>query len=108
MKAMYYHRDGTPYEGTPDDPQGTLAWAKDFENRKDRRIGLDKVNGYRISTVWLGLDHSFMNGKPLIFETMVFKGDSYAELDMERYSTEQEAKEGHLRMVEKYKDIKGE
>jgi hypothetical protein len=30
------------------------------------------VEGVRVSTAWLGLDHSFLVGPPVIFETMVF------------------------------------
>lgn len=56
--------------------------------------------GGRLSTVWLGLDHRMdLTGKsnlaPLIFETMLFKPRSVNEMDMMRYSTEQEAQEGH-------------
>lgn len=53
-------------------------------------------NGKWISTVWLGLNHRFGAGTPLIFETMVFpsKGE-FSELDAERYSTEAEAIAGH-------------
>ena len=53
-------------------------------------------NGRHVSTVWLGLDHGFGNGPPLIFETMVFPE---AEI-CERYSTEVEAREGHARLVQ--------
>lgn len=47
----------------------------------------------KVSTVWLGLNHAFDSGPPLIFETMIFGGpmDEY----MDRYSTEEEAKAGH-------------
>jgi len=60
-----------------------------------------KVKKNEISTVWLGLDHSFNNndGLPLIFETIVFPDCE----DMDRYHTLEEAKEGHERMVKKYK-----
>lgn len=60
-------------------------------------------DGKLISTVWLGLDHSFGRGKPLIFETMVFSSHKgKGKLDEERYSTEKEAKIGHKRMVERW------
>ena len=49
-----------------------------------------------VSTVWLGLDHSYDGGPPLIFETMVFGGG--LDLEMERYSTEAEALAGHAAM----------
>ena len=66
------------------------------------------VNGqwFHVSTVWLGLDHSFSLDRdrpPVIFETMVFTefgggGDVYCQ----RYSTEKQALRGHkeaLRMT---------
>lgn len=93
------------------------------------------VDDYWISTVWLGLDHSFASGPPLIFETMVFNHampepprlpeidpgfdlvspppelqewlDEYpdqtsaSDIECERYSTEEQAIEGHEKMVEK-------
>ena len=91
----YYDKDGKPLE--------LMEWAKLFENFSYKRIGLDELsNGYRVSTVWLGLDHSFGGGKPLIFETMVFKGKGNSDLDMERYSTLEEAVKGHKRIVKKW------
>lgn len=59
-----------------------------------------------ISTVWLGLDHSYIinnsNKKidPVIFETMVFMDshNSYIDSYMDRYSTEEEALAGHERI----------
>lgn len=64
------------------------------------------VGVYFVSTVWLGLDHG-MYGVMSIFETMVFdhssddEGKHFDDLDCERYATEDEALEGHARMVEK-------
>jgi hypothetical protein len=53
-------------------------------------------NGRWISTVWLGLDHSYFGDPPLIFETMVFDSrESMTPLTSERYSTEIEALAGH-------------
>jgi len=59
------------------------------------------ANGWFVSTVWLGLDHGYGAGPPLIFETMIFdraadggfgRGDSVYQ---ERYATEAEALAGH-------------
>lgn len=59
--------------------------------------------GVWISTVLLGLDHQFGDGPPLIFETMVFESSDYGpDLDMDRYSTREQAEEGHRRMVTKW------
>lgn len=58
---------------------------------------------YWVSTVWLGLDHSFgLGGPPLIFETMTFVVDGprpWEDLDMRRYPTQRWAKLGHSRTV---------
>ena len=46
-----------------------------------------------VSTVWLGLNHNWREGPPIIFETMVFGGPN--DGDCFRYSTEKEARDGH-------------
>jgi hypothetical protein len=56
-------------------------------------------NVAEVSTVFLGLDHALGGSRPILFETMVFGGDLNGE--MERYSTYDEAFEGHERMVER-------
>lgn len=77
-------------------------------DRKQQRVALTTVGKYQVSTVWLGLDHSFDEGRPLIFETMVFnwrlRKDRYQELYCERYSTEAEAIAGHERVVQLVRD----
>jgi hypothetical protein len=50
-----------------------------------------------ISTVWLGINHNWHDGPPIIFETMVFGGPNDGECF--RYSTEKEAREGHAQIV---------
>ena len=66
-----------------------------------RRVGDDTIDGYRISTVFIGLCHNFDHRAevPIVFETMVFKGKK-SDIYMERYSSWQEAEEGHQRVVE--------
>jgi hypothetical protein len=63
------------------------------------RIGSDHVGDLWVSTVWLGLNHNYGDGPPLIFETMVFPTGSYSEEYCQRYSTKEQAKEGHDRVV---------
>ena len=55
-----------------------------------------------VSTVWLGLDHNYDGGKPLIFETMVFPKGEWLERYCERYSTEAQAKKGHKKAVKQF------
>jgi len=93
---LYYDREGKPM---------TVAeWAIRFEDMDYRRIGLTELPGNRhVSTVWLGIDHAFGEGPPLIFESMAFHktGKPFAEeLDCKRYSTEAEARTGHEAMVQ--------
>lgn len=52
----------------------------------------------RVSTVWLGLDHSFGFGPPRIFETAVFGPAGLFIAD--RYPTLRDAIKGHKREVE--------
>lgn len=71
-----------------------------------RVLKQEYVGEYWVSTVWLGLDHGFGDGAPLIFETMVFDHsqpgrESLNDLDMQRYSTEQQALAGHQDVVAK-------
>ena len=76
-----------------------MTWAKWFEG-EDRIVKREVVGKFTISTVFLGIDHNFSDkGKKLLFETMVF-GDE--EQYQERYSTYQEALEGHEKISKKY------
>lgn len=78
-----------------------MKWAKWFESA-DRKVAKTTISpDVEISTVFLGLDHSFKDNSLALFETMVFGG--ILDGKMERYSTWQEAEEGHKCWVEKVK-----
>lgn len=47
-------------------------------------------DGTHVSTVWLGIDHSFGGEVPVIFETLVTRENSDEE-EMYRYTSEKEA-----------------
>ncbi|MGK5530838.1 hypothetical protein [Streptomyces sp. URMC 129] len=76
-----------------------------------KRIALTEVTSesdadirFRVSTVWLGLNHNWNAGPPLIFETMVFSGEepapeAWADRLCQRYSNELDAKLGHEEAV---------
>lgn len=70
------------------------TWMNDGERR---RVGWDVLGDVKVSTVFLGLDHSFGEGPPLLFETMIFGGkhDEYQE----RYSTWEQAEAGHAKAL---------
>jgi hypothetical protein len=90
--GLYYDREGLPI---------TRERWSDLHSRPEYwRVGLDSVGRTQVSTVWLGIDHGHGgDGPPIIFETMVFVDHEGG--DMERYSTEAAALEGHARMVER-------
>lgn len=78
--------------------QDLFTWARWFETA-DRQVANTDRGDVRISTVFLGLDHSFGVGDgPLLFETMIFGGpeDGYCE----RYATWADAEAGHTKAVE--------
>lgn len=96
MSVDYYDTQGRPIDDVE-------QWSELFGARHegdDRwwRVGNTQINDeVHVSTVWLGLDHSFGDGPPLIFETMVFGGE-YDDWT-ERYSTWEQAEAGHERIV---------
>ena len=55
-------------------PADLMTWAKWFETG-DRHVANTAIGDVRVSTVFLGLDHSFGHGEPLLFETMIFGGE---------------------------------
>jgi hypothetical protein len=77
-------------------PVDMLTWARSF-SECDRTVARETVCGCEVSTVFLGLDHGFGSGPPMIFETMVFGGP--LDQEQERYSTWDEAEAGHQAMV---------
>ncbi len=87
--GMYFDRKGRP-----------ISLLDTDRSEAYRRVGLTHVTAEtHISTVWLGLNHNFLDGPPHIFETMVFS-DVY-ELDKEvwRWSTLRQAESGHRKVV---------
>lgn len=71
-----------------------LTWARWMENADRHICKTETENGVTISTVFLGLNHSFYDVGQLLFETMIFGGDH--DQYQERYATKQEAIEGHM------------
>lgn len=68
-----------------------------------KRVAFTKVGDIDISTVWLGLDHRYGDGDPVIFETMQFGGDAGGDAD--RYCTLEEARAGHVAWVKQAMDL---
>lgn len=78
-----------------------MTWARWLDKaRVERTVNKTDIgHGLKISTVFLGLNHRFGDGPPLLFETLVFGGPLDGE--QERYATWDEAEAGHARMVTK-------
>lgn len=78
-----------------------IVWAR-WMQTADRQVAKTVIgDDVVVSTVFLGLDHNFYGGPPLVFETMVFRGKTDGEMD--RYSTYEEALAGHDIMVQMVK-----
>jgi hypothetical protein len=91
-------------------PANLSEWSTFIEEKKKRRVAKDKVNGKRISTVFLGIDYNFDEGEgrpPHVFETMVFDKDFY-DIYCIRCSTWNEAEEQHQIAIQWVKDEFGE
>ena len=72
------------------------TWAK-WLKAADRTVAKTLVGKVKISTVFIGLDHNFDGGVPLVFETVVF-GGVYDQAE-DHYATWEEATRGHVAMV---------
>ena len=74
-------------------------WLKLWKDPANKVVKQDIIGDKIVSTVWLGLDHNFEpDGKPLIFETMIFgafDGGDGTEEFCRRYPNEFMALEGH-------------
>lgn len=81
--------------GEPVEEPDLLKWARWFGNPDNRTVVQHSYDDVRVSTVFLGLDHQFGDGPPVLWETMIFGGqhDGYCE----RYSSYEETVDGHLK-----------
>jgi hypothetical protein len=65
-------------DGDPVPVDDVATWARWYETH-DRVVAKTDVEGALVSTVFLSLDHAFMTGPPVLYETMIFGGpfDNY-------------------------------
>ncbi len=94
MSLFYYLNDDHTVKACSCD-----EWANQFETM-DRQLKVDKVKDLNVSTIWLGLNHNYFGGEPLLFETMIFKGHMESMGYCNRYSTWDEALEGHKKAIQ--------
>jgi hypothetical protein len=92
---MYWILDDN---STPVKTESVFEWAQWFETA-DRRVALTELDGAEVSTVFLGLDHNYGMGPPLLYETMVFETEgsnfTLANSGPWRTSTREEALRVH-------------
>lgn len=97
---MYYKLD----KNKNSIPCEMIEWAEqraEMRKTNTKHVNDENVYGHRVSTVWLGLNHN-LDGiiPPLLFETMVFEGESMMEIYCKLYPTWEMAEEGHKQAVE--------
>ena len=100
MKKFRYYMLTKDFEIVGTD--SVQKWGVWFEEA-DRHLALTKIGEIEVSTVFLGLDHSFHEDvPPVLWETMIFVGESKKTLFdhyQERYSSFDDARAGHERAV---------
>lgn len=97
--------------GDPVPEPDTIAWGKWLAAtmREGRHLAQDTIGPYWVSTVFLGVDHQFLDGgPPILWETKIFgvpeekrfRGRRFRrELLQERYTSRADALAGHARAV---------
>ena len=71
-------------------------------NYLGKHIGDETIGDFRVSTVWLGMNHGY-EGCRLVFETMIFcENNTKHDLNnwLDRYSTYEQALKGHNRVCD--------
>ena len=91
-ETLTYILDGHTPVPEPD----TRKWGG-WMGRADRTVRKEAVGGVEVSTVFLGLDHSYDDEGPMLFETMVFGG--LYDLVYWRCRTWDEAEAQHARVL---------
>lgn len=95
-RPLYYVLIGQTAVPCEDDP---LKWSR-LNFGQERRVAQTRVMTFcQVSTVFLGLDHAFFSGPPLLFETMVFWHGEHG-YEQERCSTWEQAEAMHREMID--------
>lgn len=81
-----------------------MRWGEFMEGTR-RMVRRTKVGDAQVSTVFLGIDHSFDDGPPVLFESCVFGGKLADEMD--RYTSWAEAERGHVELVKRVRRAQG-
>lgn len=92
MSSDLYILDPRGHKYPPIPVEDGAVWAE-WRSKAKVRVASHQVGDVRVSTVFLGVDHGYGEGLPVLWETMVFGGphDSFQK----RYSSYREARDGH-------------
>jgi hypothetical protein len=99
VRDQHYFTLGEDGEPVPVPGDDIREWAQWFESA-DRKIAHEDLpDDVAVSTVFLGINHNYTGGAPVLFETMIFGGpwDQYQW----RYTLRTEAERGHAAIVAK-------
>lgn len=79
-------------EGKPVLEPNLNKWGS-WMGTSERIVKKDDIGKVKVSTIFLGLDHNYGIGTPILWETMIFGGkhDQYQK----RYSSLEDAQHGH-------------
>jgi hypothetical protein len=93
MKWLPYYK--LDEAGEPVPCGDMLEWAAWFAQNDAARVvsRTELPSGCTVSTVFLGIDHGFHGGNPVLWETMMFGGDY--DLACDRYRSRKDAIVGH-------------
>jgi hypothetical protein len=94
--------------GDPVKENDLEKWARWWQDA-DRIVWVTMVEEVKVSTVFLGVDHSFSpdeSDPPMLYETMVFSWEDFPlEQDCQRSSTVDDALQVHIKMIELVKEV---
>ena len=96
MRDLYFR------DGSKADPE---TWGKKQGDARYVQVATDRIAGHLISTIWIGTDDGTIpspDGRPLIFETVMFDEYTKTTLDRARYADEGAARDGHALMLAKW------
>src|SRR3972149_5510632 len=96
--------------GEPMVETDSMRWSEWFKTA-DRKVNGTDVGAFFVSTVFLGMDHNFGDGEPILYETCIFKnneskielGDFHSEV-VDRYTDKEKAEIGHDGYVKKLQE----
>lgn len=110
-RPLYYLLKGHRPVGVPFwRYQRWIQQASGTRHRATLTIARSRAGAYTVSTIFLGLDHSFMGEVPVLFETMAFSrredGRGTFRDEQYRYRTWAEAIRGHRQLQQRLASVK--